>query len=82
MGPVAELGNREKKMLVASILQSKGDPFGERLAEVAEAQNILLMACDQCSLRRNLAEGEFGQCGNGSMSSEYRPSRRQPSLRT
>ena len=43
----------------------KGDHFGERLATVAAAQNILLMACDQCSLRRNLAEGEFSQCGSG-----------------
>ena len=23
------------------------------------------MACDQCALRRNLAEGEFSQCGTG-----------------
>ena len=43
----------------------KGDPFGERLAAVASTQGILLMACDQCSLRRNLAEGEFSQCGSG-----------------
>lgn len=43
----------------------KGDPVGERLAKVASEQNILLMACDQCALRRNLAEGEFSQCGSG-----------------
>jgi sulfur relay (sulfurtransferase) complex TusBCD TusD component (DsrE family) len=43
----------------------KGDPVGERLAKVAAEQNILLMACDQCALRRNLAEGEFSQCGSG-----------------
>ncbi len=43
----------------------KGDPIGERLAKVAVEQNILLMGCDQCSLRRNLAEGEFSQCGTG-----------------
>ena len=42
-----------------------GDPIGERLAKVAAEQNILLMGCDQCSLRRNLAEGEFSQCGSG-----------------
>ncbi len=41
----------------------KGDPVGERLAKVAAEQNILLMACDQCALRRNLAEGEFSLCG-------------------
>ncbi len=46
-----------------------GDPFGERLAKVAQAQNLLLMACDQCALRRGLAEGEFHQCGSG----EVRP---------
>ena len=39
-----------------------GDPIGERLAKVAAEQNILLMGC---SLRRNLAEGEFSQCGSG-----------------
>ncbi len=42
-----------------------GDPIGERLARVAAAQGILLMACDQCALRRNLAEGDFAQCGLG-----------------
>ena len=41
----------------------KGDPVGERLAKIAEEKNILLMACDQCALRRNLAEGEFSKCG-------------------
>ena len=43
----------------------KGDSVGERLAKVAAEKNILLMACDQCALRRNLAEGEFSQCGSG-----------------
>ena len=43
----------------------KGDSVGERLAKIAEEKNILLMACDQCALRRNLAEGEFSQCGTG-----------------
>ena len=43
----------------------KGDPIGERLAKVAAEQNMLLMICDQCALRRNLAEGEFHQCGSG-----------------
>ena len=42
-----------------------GDPVGERLARVAAEQNILLMICDQCALRRNMAEGEFHQCGSG-----------------
>jgi hypothetical protein len=42
-----------------------GDPVGERLAAVAQAQNIMLMVCDQCAVRRNLAEGTFDQCGSG-----------------
>lgn len=43
----------------------KGDPIGERLARVAEDKNMLLMMCDQCALRRNLADGELHQCGTG-----------------
>ena len=43
----------------------EGDPVGERLAKVAKDQNILLMVCDQCAVRRNLAEGTFEQCGKG-----------------
>ena len=45
----------------------KGDPVGERLAKVARERNILLMVCDQCAVRRNLAEGTFEQCGTGSV---------------
>ena len=43
----------------------EGDEVGERLARVAAEQNILLMVCDQCAVRRNLAEGTFEQCGSG-----------------
>ena len=35
------------------------------LAKVAKDQNILLMICDQCAVRRNLAEGTLEQCGKG-----------------
>ena len=42
-----------------------GDPVGERLAEIAAAQNILLMICDDCAVRRGMAEGDFEQCGSG-----------------
>jgi len=42
-----------------------GDPVGERLAEFAAAQNILLMICDDCAVRRGMAEGDFEQCGSG-----------------
>ena len=43
----------------------KGDPVGERLAKVAKEQNILLMMCDQCAMRRGFAKGTFEQCGKG-----------------
>jgi hypothetical protein len=45
----------------------EGDPVGERLAKVAKDQNILLMICDQCAVRRNMAEGAFEQCGTGAV---------------
>ena len=43
----------------------QGDPVGERLAKIAKEQNMLLMICDQCAVRRNLADGTFEQCGKG-----------------
>jgi hypothetical protein len=43
----------------------KGDPVGERLARVARDQGILLMMCDQCAVRRHMAEGSLEQCGKG-----------------
>jgi len=43
----------------------KGDEVGERLAKVAKEQGILLMVCDQCAVRRGLADGTFEQCGSG-----------------
>jgi sulfur relay (sulfurtransferase) complex TusBCD TusD component (DsrE family) len=45
-----------------------GDAFGERLSKVAKEKDILLMACDQCAVRRGLAEGAFEQCGSGEVS--------------
>ena len=39
--------------------------IGQRLSAVAEKQNILLMICDQCALRRGMATGDFSQCGSG-----------------
>jgi len=41
------------------------DPIGERLAIVAKEQSILLMICDQCAVRRNMAVGTLAQCGSG-----------------
>jgi hypothetical protein len=43
----------------------QGDPIGQRLAKVASSQKILLMMCDQCAVRRQMAEGTFEQCGKG-----------------
>ena len=43
----------------------KGDPIGERLARIAAEKKILLMMCDQCAIKRNLAVGELHQCGTG-----------------
>ena len=43
----------------------KNNPVGERLAKIAKYNNILLMVCDQCAVRRELAEGTFEQCGSG-----------------
>ena len=48
----------------------EGDPVGERLAKVAKEQNILLMICDQCAVRRNLAEGTLEQCGKGEVTAK------------
>ena len=43
----------------------KNDPVGEQLSKIAKEKNILLMVCDQCAVRRNLAEGTYEQCGTG-----------------
>lgn len=40
----------------------QGDPVGERLSKVAQANGMLLMMCDMCALERNLAEGEPRWC--------------------
>jgi len=44
---------------------SSESEIGQRLSAVAEKQNILLMICDQCALRRGMATGDFSQCGSG-----------------
>ena len=43
----------------------KGDPIGEKLSKIATEKNMLLMVCDACAVRRNLAEGTLEQCGSG-----------------
>ena len=42
-----------------------GDPVGERLSAIARKKNVLLMGCDQCAIRRHLADGTLDQCGSG-----------------
>ncbi len=42
-----------------------GNALGERLAKVAAAQNILLMICDACAIRRDMGTGDFSKCGSG-----------------
>ena len=44
---------------------SSESEIGQRLSAVAEKQNILLLICDQCALRRGMATGDFSQCGSG-----------------
>ena len=44
---------------------AKGNEFGERLSKVAKEQNILLMICDQCAIRREFGESNFKHCGTG-----------------
>ena len=48
----------------------KNDPVGERLSKIAKEKNMLLMVCDQCAVRRNLAEGTFEQCGSGEVTAK------------
>ena len=43
----------------------QNDPVGERLAKIAKEKGMLLMVCDQCAVRRGLADGTFEQCGSG-----------------
>ena len=47
-----------------------GDPVGERLSKVARGHGILLMMCDQCAVRRNLADGTLEQCGKGEVTAK------------
>ena len=43
----------------------QNDSVGERLSKIARDRGMLLMVCDQCRVRRGLAEGTFEQCGSG-----------------
>ena len=45
----------------------EGNETGERLNKIAKERGMLIMACDQCALRRDLASGELEQCGTGSV---------------
>ena len=39
--------------------------MGERLSKAAKERGILLTMCDQCAVRRNLADGTLEQRGRG-----------------
>jgi sulfur relay (sulfurtransferase) complex TusBCD TusD component (DsrE family) len=43
----------------------KNNEIGKRLEKIAKKNKILIMACDQCALRRGLAEGTIDMCGTG-----------------
>ena len=43
----------------------QNDYVGQRLSKIALDRGMLLMVCDQCAVRRGLAEGTFEQCGSG-----------------
>ena len=45
----------------------KGNAVVEHLNTLAAEKGMLIMACDQCALRRDLAEGTFDICGTGSV---------------
>ncbi|HZK15653.1 MAG TPA: hypothetical protein VFC52_03590 [Solirubrobacterales bacterium] len=47
-------------LLIEDRLAKRGCGLGERLAEVADEQGIMLMLCDRCAIERSLAEGEPG----------------------
>ena len=46
------------------------DEIGQRLSKVANEKGILLMICDQCAVRRGLADGTFEQCGSGQVTAK------------
>jgi sulfur relay (sulfurtransferase) complex TusBCD TusD component (DsrE family) len=48
----------------------QGDEVGERLAKIAAEKYILLMICDDCAMRRGMAEGDFHQCGRGEVTAK------------
>ena len=50
----------------ANILR-KGNDIGEGLNKKAKENGMLIMACDQCALRRDLADGKFEECGTGNI---------------
>jgi sulfur relay (sulfurtransferase) complex TusBCD TusD component (DsrE family) len=45
----------------------KGNDVGERLNALAAEKGMLIMACDQCALRRDLAESTLDSYGTGSV---------------
>ena len=50
----------------ANILR-KGNDIGERLNKKAKENGMLIMTCDQCTLRRDLADGKFEESRTGNI---------------
>ena len=46
---------------------NKDNEIGKRLNKIATEKGMLIMACDQCAIRRDMAEGSFDMCGTGSV---------------
>lgn len=45
----------------------KGNDIGERLNTLAAKKWMLIMACDKCALRRDVADRTFDPCGTSSV---------------
>lgn len=45
----------------------KDNEIGKRLKKIAQEKGMLIMACDQCAVRRDMAEGTFDMCGTGNV---------------
>ena len=57
--------------LLEPVDDTSGVELPPRFAEAPEQdRSILLMICDQCAVRRNLAEGTLEQCGKGDVTAK------------
>ena len=59
-------------LMTISCVFKKSNPFGERLAKIAKEKMLFDGFCDQCAVRRGLADGTFEQCGSGQVKASKR----------